>query len=211
MDLGTGYLMPFKFARQGDRPGGRERRRSLPRHAIHRHAAIVVSAHYDHVGVRNGEIYPGADDNASGTAALLAIAGLCKKAPWQHDVVFAAFDAEEQGLQGARAFVAAPPIPKERIALNINMDMVSRSATREIYIAGTGYHPPLRQVLEAVAKRSEVDRALRSRRRGREEGPRRLDHAVGPRRVSRGWAFRFSTSVSRIIPTTTSRPTRSTR
>ena len=89
----------------------------------------------------NGETYPGADDNASGTAALLAMPSLCKKAPWQHDVVFAAFDAEELGLQGARAFVASPPIPKERIALNVNMDMVSRSAAREIYIAGTGYRP----------------------------------------------------------------------
>jgi len=156
VDLGTGYLMSFKFARQGTDQEGvnvvglcRGTRSTDTR-------TIVVSAHYDHVGVRNGETYPGADDNASGTAALLAIAGLCKKAQWHHDIVFAAFDAEEQGLQGARAFVAAPPIAKDRIALNLNMDMVSRSATREIYIAGTGYHPPLRQVLEEVAKRSEV-------------------------------------------------------
>ena len=41
--------------------------------------------------------------------------------------MFVAFDAEEQGLQGARAFVAAPPVPKERLALNVNLDMVSRS------------------------------------------------------------------------------------
>jgi hypothetical protein len=117
---------------------------------------IVVSAHYDHVGIRNGETYPGADDNASGTTALIALAGLCKKSPWQHDIVFAAFDAEEQGLQGARAFVATPPIPKARIALNINMDMVSRSATREIFIAGTRYHPELRKLLEGVAQRSDA-------------------------------------------------------
>ena len=125
--------------------------------AVERHTRRSSSAaHYDHVGIRNGETYVGADDNASGTTALLALASLCKKAPWQHDIVFVAFDAEEQGLQGARAFVGAPPIPKERIALNINMDMVSRSATREIYIAGTGYYPALRKPLEDVVKRSDA-------------------------------------------------------
>ena len=118
--------------------------------------AIVVSAHYDHVGVRDGKTYPGADDNASGTAALLAMASLCKASPWQHDVVFAAFDAEEMGLQGSRAFVATPPIPKSRIALNLNMDMVSRSDAREIFVAGTSYRPELRTVLEPVAARSAV-------------------------------------------------------
>ena len=154
--LGERYHIPFRFTRQGVEQEGvnvvglcRGTKSTDAR-------TIVVSAHYDHVGIRNGETYVGADDNASGTTALIAIAGLCKKAPWQHDVVFAAFDAEEQGLQGARAFVAAPPIPKERIALNINMDMVSRSATREIYIAGTGYYPALRTALEEVAKRSDA-------------------------------------------------------
>ena len=182
VELGSGYQMPFTFTRQGDEQNGvnvvglcRGTQSTDPR-------AIVVSAHYDHVGVRNGETYPGADDNASGVTALLAIAGLCKKAPWQHDVVFVAFDAEEQGLQGARAFVAAPPIAKERIALNLNMDMVSRSATREIYIAGTGYHPPLRQVLEEVVKRSDVTVRFghdgSDGKKGRDDWTMQSDHGV---------------------------------
>src|SRR5690606_24926146 len=67
---------------------------------------IVVSAHYDHVGVREGKIYNGADDNASGTAAVLAMAAHFKAHPPRHSMIFALWDAEESGLLGARAFVA---------------------------------------------------------------------------------------------------------
>jgi Zn-dependent M28 family amino/carboxypeptidase len=70
--------------------------------------------------------------------------------------VFVAFDAEEGGLNGARAFVASPPIPTDRIALNVNLDMVSRSAKREIYIAGTFHTPELKAPLERVAKAARV-------------------------------------------------------
>ena len=63
------------------------------------------------------------------------------------------FDAEEQGLQGARAFLASPPVPAARIALNVNFDMVSRSDKREIYVAGPGRWPRLGPLLTAaVAK-----------------------------------------------------------
>ena len=73
--------------------------------------AMVISAHYDHLGVRGGEIYNGADDNASGVAGLLAVAEAFKAKPPKHDVIFAVVDAEESGLRGARAFAAAPPVP----------------------------------------------------------------------------------------------------
>ena len=117
---------------------------------------FVVSAHYDHLGVRDGQVYPGADDNASGVATILEIAAFCQKTPFRHTVLFAAFDAEERGLQGARAFVAKPPVPLDRIALNINLDMVSRNDRREIYIAGTSHYPDLKQPLEEVAKRARI-------------------------------------------------------
>ena len=117
---------------------------------------MVISAHYDHLGVREGLTYHGADDNASGVAVVLALARHCQRTPWAHDVVFVAFDAEEQGLQGARAFVAAPPVAKERIALNVNLDMVSRSATNELYLAGTYHRPALKPLLEPVAARSQI-------------------------------------------------------
>ncbi len=117
---------------------------------------FVVSAHYDHVGVRNGALHPGADDNASGVAVMLAVAEHCRRTPFRRTVVFAAFDAEEAGLQGAKAFLIAPPVPKERIALNLNLDMVSRNDKNEIFVAGTHPWPHLKAPLEAVAKRAPI-------------------------------------------------------
>jgi Zn-dependent M28 family amino/carboxypeptidase len=117
---------------------------------------FVVSAHYDHVGVRDGQIYPGADDNASGVAVILELAAFCQKTPFRHTIVFAAFDAEERGLQGARVFVDRGPLPKDRIALNVNLDMVSRSDKREIFVAGTYHTPELKAPLEAAAKRAPI-------------------------------------------------------
>ena len=117
---------------------------------------FVVSAHYDHLGVRDGKVYPGADDNASGVAVLLEIAAFCRKTPFRHTVLFAAFDAEERGLQGARALLQKPPVPQNRIALNVNLDMVSRSDKREIYIAGTYHYPDLKKPLEEIAKGARI-------------------------------------------------------
>jgi hypothetical protein len=117
---------------------------------------IVVTAHYDHVGTREGVIYNGADDNASGVAALLALADWFQAHPPRHSIIFAALDAEEVGLRGARAFVDAPPIPKEAIALNVNLDMVGRSAAGELFAAGTHHHPALRPLLDSVAARAPI-------------------------------------------------------
>ena len=117
---------------------------------------FVVSAHYDHLGVRNGEIYPGADDDASGVAVILELAHFCQKTPFRRSIVFAAFDAEEAGLQGARVFLDQGPVPKERIGLDLNLDMVSRSDKREIFIAGTYHTPDLKPPLEEIAKRAPI-------------------------------------------------------
>ncbi|WP_181304205.1 M20/M25/M40 family metallo-hydrolase [Rufibacter sp. XAAS-G3-1] len=111
---------------------------------------IVVSAHYDHVGTRNGKIYNGADDDASGIGAILALATHFQKQKPQHTLVFVAFDAEEQGLQGSKAFVANLPFAKERILLNVNLDMVSISEKNELYAAGTYHHPAFKPLLEQV-------------------------------------------------------------
>jgi Zn-dependent M28 family amino/carboxypeptidase len=118
--------------------------------------AVVVSAHYDHLGMRDGTPYPGADDNASGVAVMLAVAEQCRRQPLTHDALFVAFDAEELGLQGAKHFVANPPVPRERLALDINLDMVSRSDRGELFAAGTYHWPALRAPLEGVAKRSQL-------------------------------------------------------
>ena len=117
---------------------------------------IVLSAHYDHVGVRNEQIYPGADDNASGTTAVLAIAAWLMAHPPAHSVIIALWDGEETGLLGSRAFVASPPVPLEKIIANVNLDMVGRNEKGELYAAGTTPNPQFKPLLDATIKVSEV-------------------------------------------------------
>lgn len=110
---------------------------------------LVLTAHYDHLGVRDGEIYNGTDDNASGTAAVLALArGLVERPP-RHSVVLALLDAEEGGLDGARHLVANFPVPLDRVLLNLNLDMVSRSEG-ELWVSGTHQYPALRPLVEGA-------------------------------------------------------------
>jgi len=117
---------------------------------------IVVSAHYDHLGVQNGQVYNGADDNASGTAALIAIAEYFAAHRPRHSMIFAAMDAEESGLRGAQAFVATPPVPRGAMVLDVNMDMVSHSERGELYAAGAHHYPAMRPYLERLAARAPV-------------------------------------------------------
>ncbi|WP_420384665.1 M20/M25/M40 family metallo-hydrolase [Roseivirga sp.] len=112
--------------------------------------AFVITAHYDHLGVRNGEVYNGADDNASGVAALLALVEYFKSNKPRHTLVFAALDGEEMGLQGAKAFVNDMSIPQELLKLNINMDMISMNDKNELYVAGTSHYPNLKPIIEKV-------------------------------------------------------------
>lgn len=117
---------------------------------------IVVTAHFDHLGVRNGEVYNGADDNASGTGALIELARWFAANPPRHSVMFAAIDFEEGSLNGARGFVARPPVPLSAIALNVNMDMVGRNARNELFAAGTSHYPYLRPLLDSVATGASI-------------------------------------------------------
>lgn len=111
---------------------------------------IIITAHYDHLGVRDGVVYNGADDNASGVAALLAMMDYIKKHKPKHTMIFAALDAEEMGLQGAKALLEDDRIPSENIVLNINMDMISRNNKNEIHIAGTSQNPQLKPFIDRV-------------------------------------------------------------
>lgn len=104
---------------------------------------IVVSGHYDHIGVRRGNLHPGADDNASGASGLMALAAYYADKTPNHTLIFVSFDAEEMGLRGARAFVENPPVPLENIVLNINMDMISRNDQNRLVAAGTHHSPYL--------------------------------------------------------------------
>ena len=121
---------------------------------------MVLTAHFDHLGVRDGEIYNGADDNASGTAAILELAAYFQEEPPTHTLVFAAVDAEEMGLQGARAFVEDSPMELEDILLNVNLDMVSRNEDNELYAAGTYHYPFLAPFLHEVGQFADVDLIL---------------------------------------------------
>lgn len=117
---------------------------------------IVISAHYDHLGVQGGEIYNGADDNASGVAGVLAVAEHFKANPPKNDVIFALFDAEEMGLQGAVSFVRNLERIDPNIVFNINFDMLSRSDKNELYVAGAFHRPALGPVIDAIAARAPV-------------------------------------------------------
>lgn len=117
---------------------------------------IVATAHFDHLGLRDGEIYYGADDNASGSAALLEIARYFAANPPSYSIVIAALDAEEGGLLGARAFIDNPMIPLDSIVMNVNMDMISRNEADELYAAGTYHYPFLIPIVEEVADRAPL-------------------------------------------------------
>lgn len=121
---------------------------------------LVVTAHYDHVGigtpVGGDSIYNGADDNASGTAALLEVAEHFRRNPPPVTLILGFLDAEEMGLQGARAFVQNPPVPAGAILLNVNLDMVGHSERGELYAAGTSHSPFLRPILEPVVARAPI-------------------------------------------------------
>ncbi len=117
---------------------------------------LVIGAHYDHFGMRDGKVLNGADDNASGVASLLSIAADFARERPTHDVIFALWDAEEKGMYGAHAFVEKPPVPLARIALNLNLDMMSRSDKGELWIAGAHHAPFLRARFERLAATAPV-------------------------------------------------------
>ncbi|SFI40389.1 M28 family peptidase [Planctomicrobium piriforme] len=88
---------------------------------------IVINAHYDHLGVWRGQVYPGADDNASGVSMLLEVARQISAKPLKRSVAFVAFDFEESLLWGSRWFIGHTPMEVEQIKLSVTADMISRS------------------------------------------------------------------------------------
>ena len=141
--------------------------------------AMVISAHYDHLGVRDGEIYNGTDDNASGVVGALAIAEHFAKTAPTHDVHFVFFDAEEDGFGGARDYITDPPISLETVALNLNFDMVSRGDNGILWASGTHHWPDMVPRVTAVAETAPVTIQLGfDQGDGREDWTLLSDHAV---------------------------------
>jgi Zn-dependent M28 family amino/carboxypeptidase len=118
---------------------------------------IVISAHYDHVGMKDStEIFNGADDNASGVSALLALAEYFRENQPENNLLFAFFDAEEMGLQGAKHFMQSVVMDTSRIKMNVNLDMVSRGDKNELYAVGTYFTPYLKPLITESAKDKSI-------------------------------------------------------
>lgn len=143
--------------------------------------AIIVCAHYDHLGVdpnkpaREDAIYNGADDNASGVAALLMLAAALPQEPAaesQRSVVLVCFDAEERGLKGSRYYVERPRWPLDRTAAVINFDSIGRLRLGKVYASDAETSPVL---AEASRKAAQAVRLIAETRFG---GHHRSDHSV---------------------------------
>jgi hypothetical protein len=118
---------------------------------------ILIGAHFDHVGYGSnansygpsGYIHNGADDNASGTAALLEVAEAFSKLPVapRRSVLFAFWDAEEKGLLGSEHWANNPTVPLDRVKCNLNVDMIGRMADEKLIVYGTRSSAGLRRML----------------------------------------------------------------
>jgi len=98
---------------------------------------VVIGSHHDHNPPREGRIFPGSDDNASGCVAMLSIAKAMMAERPKRSVIFVWHTAEERGLVGAYYFVQHSPVPVEKITANLNFDMITRNDPNGIYLIGT--------------------------------------------------------------------------
>ena len=126
---------------------------------------VIVGAHYDHLGRGNydslapsqiGQIHPGADDNASGTAGVLELAHMFApmKGQLQRGILFASFAGEELGLLGSAHWVQEPTLPLDKAVAMLNMDMIGRIKDDKIYIGGVGTGSTLKSTLEQADAKS---------------------------------------------------------
>jgi Peptidase family M28 len=136
------------------------------------HEIVVVGAHIDHLGVgnfgsrapkRRGEVHPGADDNASGTAAIIMMAERVVKyyatLPEDADartVLFIGLDAEEQGLHGAAHYASNPLVPAEDHQLMVNFDMIGRITDKQLRVDGTQSGEGLAEIADPLFEASPL-------------------------------------------------------
>lgn len=121
---------------------------------------IVVSAHLDHLGVEGGEVFNGADDNASGSAAVLEAAEAASLAPPKRSILFVLFTAEEEGKLGSLFFSENPPVPLEDVVLQVNLDMVGRdtpSWPESLLVFGSeGFDSELHELIQVSNQSAEA-------------------------------------------------------
>ena len=151
---------------------------------------VIVTGHYDHVGQKDQFIYHGADDNASATAAVIALAEAFKANPTppKRSLMFLVFEAEEDGLLGAFHYIANPIVPLDKTVANINMDMIGRDEdsptwntkaadnTNGVNLVGTLYSPDMRRIVEAENKQIGLKLDYKTDRDDREGWFSRSDH-----------------------------------
>ena len=125
---------------------------------------VILGAHYDHLGRGDshslvpsqiGQIHPGADDNASGTAGVLELARLFAplKGQLQRGILFANYAGEELGLLGSAAWVKNPTLPLDRAVAMLNMDMIGRIKDNKVYIGGLGTGTTFQSILDQAESR----------------------------------------------------------
>lgn len=116
---------------------------------------VIVGAHYDHVGKDNrGQVYPGADDNASGTAVVIELARAFQNLQQKpkRTILFILFTAEEKGLLGSHYYVQDPIFPLDKTLAMINLDMVGRNDIDQMGVIGKYQFPKLFKIIETVNK-----------------------------------------------------------
>lgn len=164
---GASFTQAFQVSASKNSPGGTVRNvigwiRGA--HPSLRDEYVVYTAHYDHVGVaglpdaQGDSIYNGADDNASGTAALLEIAEAFASldSPPRRSVVFLATAAEERGLLGAFHYAANPTFPLDRTIANLNLDMIGRNDPGSVQVIRTSTSTLADSALAAAARHPEI-------------------------------------------------------
>jgi hypothetical protein len=166
-ELAPGYLQPFDALSAQDAHMGRTQPRPTQnvvallrgRDPALRDEYIVIGAHFDHLGrspmfamdpEAGDAIRNGADDNASGTAAVLDLARLLKANPPRRSVIFVNFSAEELGVLGSSWFVNHPPVPIERMVAMLNFDMVGRLRNDKLIVYGTSTATELKAIVDSA-------------------------------------------------------------
>ena len=132
---------------------------------------LIVSAHYDHVGTRDGVVYNGADDNGSGTTGLLSIASALKEyGPMRRSVMLIWVSGEEKGLWGSKAWASNPSLPEGYSAIAaINIDMIGRNAPNVMYVTPSPNHKDYNG-LTRLAEKFGAEEGFGDFPEGREQG-----------------------------------------
>jgi len=133
--------------------------------SLRRHEYVLIGAHFDHLGRSptwamdrdaGFVLRPGADDNASGTAAVLELARRFAGRAAKRSILFVNFDAEEEGLIGSRAFLAMPPVPRTAMVFMLNLDMVGRLSGDRLFVASHRMEPSVRAIFDSAANASSI-------------------------------------------------------